>query len=125
VVVEAEARGQEVELRVRDNGTGIQPELMNRIFEPHFSTRSTGTGLGLAIVRRLVESWGGTISAESRLGEGTVMRVMLSVWEGEDPEVPDSPMGVLENPGPYAPETDAASVDSGNGLDESERGGEG
>lgn len=83
VVIEAEDRGLKVELRVRDNGTGIHPDLLTRIFEPHFSTRSTGTGLGLAIVRRLVESWGGTISAESGMGEGTVMRILIPTWRDE------------------------------------------
>ena len=84
VVMEAEEHARGVELRVRDDGTGIDPDFLARIFEPHFSTRSTGTGLGLAIVRRLVESWGGMISAESRAGEGTVMRIVIPVWEGKD-----------------------------------------
>ncbi|MFO8175472.1 MAG: ATP-binding protein, partial [Longimicrobiales bacterium] len=84
VIIEAEARGPKVELRVRDNGTGIHPDLLTRIFEPHFSTRSTGTGLGLAIVRRLVESWGGNISVESQVGEGTVMRIGIPAWDEEN-----------------------------------------
>jgi signal transduction histidine kinase len=66
-----------VELVVRDTGEGIAPELLARIFEPHFSTRTSGTGLGLAIVRRMVESWGGEISAESVPGTGTQMKVTL------------------------------------------------
>src|SRR5690606_9006921 len=56
------AVGERVALDVVDDGPGIPPELLPRIFEPHFSTRSAGTGLGLAIVRRIVESWGGTIA---------------------------------------------------------------
>lgn len=70
-----------VELRVRDDGVGIPDEILERIFEPHFSTRSAGTGLGLAIVRRLVESWGGTVTAESGRGEGTLVRIHLEPWE--------------------------------------------
>jgi len=84
VTIEAEMHAQDVELRVRDDGTGIDPHLLARIFEPQFSTKSTGTGLGLAIVRRLVESWGGTISAESGAGEGTVMRILIPIWKDED-----------------------------------------
>ncbi|TVP80211.1 MAG: hypothetical protein EA352_00210, partial [Gemmatimonadales bacterium] len=68
-----------VELRVEDTGSGIPPEFMPRIFDPHFSTRSSGTGLGLAIVRRLVESWGGTVRASSRQGEGTEVILVLPV----------------------------------------------
>jgi signal transduction histidine kinase/HAMP domain-containing protein len=67
--------GARVVLEVRDDGVGIAPDLLPRIFEPHFSTRSAGTGLGLAIVHRLVTSWGGEVTATSRSGEGTVMRV--------------------------------------------------
>jgi nitrogen fixation/metabolism regulation signal transduction histidine kinase len=65
-----------VEIAVEDDGPGIPPDLLPRIFEPHFSTRSTGTGLGLAIVRRIVESWGGTVTAESD-GRGTIVRVRV------------------------------------------------
>jgi signal transduction histidine kinase len=68
-----------VEIVVADDGEGIPPELMARIFDPHFSTRTSGTGLGLAIVRRLVESWGGEITADSEPGRGTRMRVLLRV----------------------------------------------
>ncbi|MFW6199320.1 MAG: ATP-binding protein [Gemmatimonadota bacterium] len=70
-----------VELRVRDDGPGIPEHLLPRIFEPHFSTRSAGTGLGLAIVRRLAESWGGSVGAESRIGEGTVITVLVPLWD--------------------------------------------
>lgn len=81
VRVEAEHVGTGVELRVVDDGSGIEPDLLLRIFEPHFSTRSTGTGLGLAIVRRLVESWLGTVEIESRRGVGTTVRVLLVPWQ--------------------------------------------
>ncbi|HSG49295.1 MAG TPA: ATP-binding protein [Longimicrobiales bacterium] len=66
-----------VALRVRDNGTGIQEDLLPRIFEPHFSTRSAGTGLGLAIVKRIVESWGASVSVTSEAGRGTVAAVVF------------------------------------------------
>ena len=67
-------------LVVEDEGTGIPPELLPRIFEPQFSTRSAGTGLGLPIVRRLVESWGGSVDAESEVGQG--MRLLLRLRSG-------------------------------------------
>jgi signal transduction histidine kinase len=73
---------------VEDNGKGIAPELLTRIFEPHFSTRSTGTGLGLAIVRRLVESWGGSVVVESEVGQGCSFRIVIPLWDlpGEESE---------------------------------------
>ena len=86
VTIEAVHVPLAVEVRVRDNGTGIPLELLGRIFEPQFSTRSAGTGLGLAIVRKLVESWGGTVTAESGRGEGTVIRMQLRAWGDSDEE---------------------------------------
>jgi two-component system, NtrC family, nitrogen regulation sensor histidine kinase NtrY len=65
-------------IRVSDNGAGIAPDLLPRVFEPHFSTNTSGSGLGLAIVRRLVEGWGGTIDVESEAGRGTVVTVTLA-----------------------------------------------
>ena len=80
VWVEAARDGVGLVLRVRDDGRGIPPELIPRVFEPHFSTRSTGTGLGLAIVRRLVESWGGTVAIESDPEQGTTVTLGLRRW---------------------------------------------
>ena len=64
-------------ITVEDEGVGIPEALLDRIFEPKFSTRSTGTGLGLAIVKRLVDSWGGTVEVESETGTGTRVRIRL------------------------------------------------
>jgi signal transduction histidine kinase len=58
---------------VEDDGLGIAPDVLPRVFEPHFSTRTSGSGLGLAISRRLIESWGGRISVDSTPGHGTVV----------------------------------------------------
>ena len=65
-------------LTVADDGDGIPPHLLDRIFEPHFSTRTSGSGLGLAISRRLIDGWGGAIDAESVPGQGSVLRVRLA-----------------------------------------------
>jgi signal transduction histidine kinase len=62
-------------LFVRDDGQGIAPEHLGRIFEPRFSTTSSGSGLGLAIVRRLVEGWGAEVSVESQPGAGASFRI--------------------------------------------------
>lgn len=58
-----------VELEVTDNGPGISPEHLDRIFNPFFTTKSTGTGLGLAIAHRIVEAHGWTLRA-SNLASG-------------------------------------------------------
>lgn len=60
-----------VVLSIKDYGTGIEPDDMNRIFEPYFSRKNRGTGLGLALVKRLVEANQSVIRAKSKLGEGS------------------------------------------------------
>jgi signal transduction histidine kinase len=65
-------------LTVSDDGAGIPPEQLPRIFEPRFSTTTSGSGLGLPIVRRLVESWGGTVDVESEAGRGTAVRIIFA-----------------------------------------------
>jgi two-component system nitrogen regulation sensor histidine kinase NtrY len=56
---------------VKDYGCGIEPDDMNRIFEPYFSRKNRGTGLGLALVKRLVEANQSVIRAKSKFGEGS------------------------------------------------------
>ncbi len=63
--------GTEVWVRIRDNGPGIDPERLNRIFSPFYTSKSNGTGLGLAISKKLVDAHGGSIEAQSTPGEGT------------------------------------------------------
>lgn len=81
VTVEVAAAGpDEVLIRVRDTGRGIDPALLATVFERFSrSPDSTGSGLGLAIARALVEAHGGTITAASDPGSGTTMTVRLPV----------------------------------------------
>jgi signal transduction histidine kinase len=65
-------RGRDVRIEVADNGPGIAPENLSRIFEPFFSQgKTSGTGLGLTISRNLVEQMNGWIDVDSRVGTGT------------------------------------------------------
>ena len=66
-------------IAVRDDGHGIPPEILPRIFEPHFSTRTSGSGLGLAISRQLVESWGGEVVVDSSFGQGATVTISLRI----------------------------------------------
>jgi signal transduction histidine kinase len=65
-------------LDIRDTGSGMKKEVLQKVFEPFYTTRERGTGLGLAIVRRIVENQGGRIQLESEPGRGTVVAVWLS-----------------------------------------------
>jgi signal transduction histidine kinase len=66
-----------VTLVVADDGVGIAPEALPRVFEPHFSTRTSGSGLGLAISRRIIDGWGGSIGIASEPGVGTTVTIAL------------------------------------------------
>src|SRR5438094_3051565 len=63
--------------RVRDNGCGIAPEKLDRIFNPFFTTKEKGTGLGMAISKKIVEAHEGAIEVASEVGRGTEVKVML------------------------------------------------
>ena len=72
---------ERVDVSVRDDGDGVAPEDLDRIFEPRFSTRTSGSGLGLAISRNMVEAWGGRMHVERAESGGTVMRISLAATE--------------------------------------------
>lgn len=66
-----------VRVAVEDDGPGIAPDLLHRIFNPFFTTKDNGTGLGLAIVHRIAESNGGSVTAANRRGGGAVFVLSL------------------------------------------------
>ena len=68
---------QAVEISVTDDGPGIAPDKVERIFEAYFTTKEKGTGLGLAIVKHNVELYGGAVKVESVLGKGATFTVTL------------------------------------------------
>ncbi len=78
VVLASKRTGGHVVISVRDQGTGIAPDDLARVFDPYFTTRRTGSGLGLAISKNVVEGLGGTIAVASVLGVGTEIRVTLT-----------------------------------------------
>jgi signal transduction histidine kinase len=92
VVIVVRIDNAAVELRVTDTGTGIDPAIAERIFEPLFTTKAVGqgTGLGLAVVASVISDHGGTISVQSRPGVGTTFEVRLprSTAGGERVPVP-------------------------------------
>jgi len=75
ITFEVDQRGSVV--RVADQGRGIPPEDLPRIFEPFFSRRAGGTGLGLFVSLNFARGWEGDIIAESRTGDGTVFSVVF------------------------------------------------
>ncbi len=79
LLVSTRISGEEVVLRFKDNGCGMDTETVSRIFDPFYTTKESGkgTGLGLAIVAQIVETHGGKIYVDSQPGEGTEFRIYI------------------------------------------------
>jgi len=68
---------QHVYIEVTDNGSGIEPEAMERIFIPFFTTKKTGSGIGLSLSRQIIQQHGGSLTVSSKVGEGSTFVVVL------------------------------------------------
>jgi two-component system sensor histidine kinase AtoS len=79
-----EEKGTTIRIEVYDTGKGIPEDLLDRVFQPFFTTKAKGTGLGLAISRQLIEQHGGTIEVSNRPEGGTLFTLRLPVAAGEE-----------------------------------------
>eukprot|EP01035_Chromulina_nebulosa_P013872 gene13872-18378_t len=96
-------------LRVADTGVGIAPELMDRLFDPFFTTRGQqGTGLGLAVVHGVVEALGGAVDVQSRPGEGSCFTLYLPTAASEHGSAAESVNGSAEGTAGGPPPGDTA-----------------
>ncbi len=90
------AKGDYVQLTVRDDGHGISPDIVDRVFEPFYTTKKQGqgSGLGLSVVLGIVQSNQGSINIKSLSGEGTCFEVLIPATECEETgsEVVDEPL---------------------------------
>ncbi|MEZ0170120.1 PAS domain S-box protein [Microvirga sp. TS319] len=86
LVIASQALPQDglVEVSVGDTGTGIEPEVLKRLFQPFVTTKKHGMGVGLSICRTIIESHGGKIWIESEVGQGTVFRFTLRAVSQEE-----------------------------------------
>lgn len=66
-----------VSIRITDNGVGMPNDVVQKIFQPYFTTKSSGTGLGLAMTRKIIEFWKGNIWFETKEGVGTTFFITL------------------------------------------------
>ncbi len=80
--------GPHLELTVKDAGHGMEPEVLERIFEPYYTTKEQGkgTGLGLSVIHGIIKNHGGDISVTSKPGKGTEFTVYLPVIDDVDEE---------------------------------------
>jgi PAS domain S-box-containing protein len=81
ITIKTMVQGNQVVVKVIDNGKGIPPENLKKIFDPFFTTKPVGqgTGLGLSIAYKIVEKHGGKIDVQSQVGRGTEITVSLPI----------------------------------------------
>ena len=92
------ASGRYVKISVEDEGIGIPPENLSRIFDPYFTTKEEGHGLGLAGTYSFIQSHGGYISVESEVGAGTAFTFYVPASENSVAEIEeDQPLPHLEH----------------------------
>ena len=84
-----------IRIRVRDDGDGIEPALLDRITEPFFTTKEAGkgTGLGLSMVMGFVQQSGGRFKVESEVGQGTMIELLLPSTLQPPANISDEPIG--------------------------------
>lgn len=87
--------GRHLELTVKDSGHGMEPEVLERIFEPYYTTKEQGkgTGLGLSVIHGIIKNHGGDISVSSQPGKGTTFTVLLPVIDDIDVEIQPAAAG--------------------------------
>jgi len=76
--------GSSVKIVVQDEGDGIPPAKLPKVFDPYFSTKTNGRGLGLATSHSIITNHGGTIEVESTIGIGTVFTILLPAANPQD-----------------------------------------
>jgi signal transduction histidine kinase len=88
--------GDNVCLTVQDSGSGIPPEVQERLFDPFFTTKPDGTGLGLAVSKKIIDDHGGHIEVKSIVGKGTTFRILLPAQSSTLPSNAGASSGVME-----------------------------
>jgi len=73
--------GDKVQISVKDNGNGIPQKVLDKIFQPFFTTKPTGqgTGLGLSLAYDIVKAHGGELKVETKENEGTTFKIVLPI----------------------------------------------
>jgi len=84
LMIRTQNAGNSIRIRIADDGHGIPPEVMHRIWTPFYTTRVQGTGLGLALVSRIIDDHHGNIQLRSKPGRGTIVDIRLPITENPE-----------------------------------------
>ena len=94
--------GKQIKIEVCDQGVGIAPQYLDKIFDPYFSTKQQGSGLGLASCYSIVHKYQGTIEVESELSLGTKFTLTFPAFKGTKAPIAT---GVIEGAVPAVKDT--------------------
>jgi len=97
-----------IEIRVKDAGAGMPPEVLDRIRKPYFTTKEGGSGLGVAVARGLIEQHGGQLRYESAPGKGTTAVILLPWCSMHKCNALPSPLRKVPEPVPSDVSVEAA-----------------
>ena len=86
LTIETSQQNNKINIQIKDTGIGIEPNNLEKIYHPLFTTKAKGFGLGLAIVKRYVETHNGILSVKSKLGEGTNFQLKFPIIKDEHKE---------------------------------------
>jgi two-component system, sensor histidine kinase FlrB len=106
LVIRGVEHTSEIEIEMRDTGSGILEEDLHRIFDPGFTTRPGSSGLGLAVCRRIIEQHEGRIAVESEAGKGATFRIRLPRARGQQTPMAALPGGIPRQSNPSSAKED-------------------
>ncbi|MBN1634516.1 MAG: HAMP domain-containing protein [Ignavibacteria bacterium] len=86
IIVKSYEMGEFAIVEISDNGEGIEPDMLKKLFEPNFSIKSKGMGLGLAITKKSLDDMKAEIQIQSKSGKGTKVSIRFNLYKREDEE---------------------------------------
>jgi len=101
LTISTKAEGENAEIKISDNGQGMNEKTLQKCFDPFFTTKDVdkGTGLGLSTSYGIVKEHGGDISVASEVGKGTLFIILLPMVEVEPGQIPEVPTEVIKGNG--------------------------
>jgi two-component system sporulation sensor kinase C len=81
IIIESKLKNNKCYLSIKDNGCGMNKEVLEKIKEPFFTTKSRGSGLGCALIHEIIEAHDAKINYSSEIGKGTTVNLIFSIYQ--------------------------------------------